>query len=66
MRDLQNILERIAHLEDMRSPYALATVVGVMGSTYRGLGARMLVESSEQSEGTIGGGCLESLSLIHI
>ena len=60
MRDLQNILERIAHLEDVRSPYALATVVDVMGSTYRGLGARMLVESPEQSEGTIGGGCLES------
>ena len=60
MKDIQLILERIAHLEAVRSPYALATVVHVSGSTYRGLGARMLVESSEQSEGTIGGGCLES------
>ena len=60
MKDIQHILERIAHLEAVRSPYALATVVDVAGSTYRGLGARMLVESPEQSEGTIGGGCLES------
>ena len=60
MKDIQHILERIAHLEAVHSPYALATVVDVAGSTYRGLGARMLVESPEQSEGTIGGGCLES------
>ena len=60
MKDIQRILERIAHLEAVGSPYAIATVVHVSGSTYRGLGARMLVESPEQSEGTIGGGCLES------
>ncbi len=59
MKDLQNILRRIAELEVVRSPYALATVVGAEGSVYRGLGTRMLIESLGQSEGTINGGCLE-------
>lgn len=59
MKDLQHILRRIADLDAARTPYALATVVEVEGSAYRGPGTRMLVESLEKSQGTISGGCLE-------
>lgn len=38
----------------------LATVVKVEGSAYRRPGARMLISSLGQTEGTISGGCLES------
>lgn len=39
--------------------FALATVVGVRGSTYRGLAARQLVGADGQSVGTVSGGCLD-------
>ncbi len=59
MRDLQQILERIAELESAGSPCVLATVVEAQGSVYRGAGTRMLIESLEKSTGVINGGCLE-------
>ena len=40
--------------------FALATVVGVRGSTYRGLAARQLVAADGTSVGTVSGGCLDS------
>lgn len=40
--------------------FALATVVGVRGSTYRGLAARQAVSESGASVGTISGGCLDN------
>ena len=42
------------------SRFALATVVGVRGSTYRGLAARQLVAADGTSVGTVSGGCLDS------
>ncbi len=57
MKDLQRILKRIRQLQE--KPYVLATVVQVEGSAYRGLGTRLLVESLQQSLGSISGGCLE-------
>lgn len=41
-------------------PFALATVVGVRGSTYRGLAARQAVSEHSASVGTISGGCLDN------
>jgi xanthine dehydrogenase accessory factor len=38
----------------------LATVVGVKGSTPRGVGSRMLIEPGVGLVGTIGGGCGEA------
>ncbi len=38
---------------------ALATIVGVKGSTYRREGARLLVPENGKPVGTISGGCLE-------
>jgi xanthine/CO dehydrogenase XdhC/CoxF family maturation factor len=37
----------------------LATVVGVSGSTYRSLGARMLILPNGQRIGSVSGGCIE-------
>src|SRR3982751_96742 len=44
---------------------ALATVVKVEGSSYRGPGARMLVLESGASTGAISAGCLESDVIEH-
>lgn len=41
-------------------PFALATVVGVRGSTYRGLAARQLMGADGTSVGTVSGGCLDT------
>ena len=38
---------------------ALATIVGVKGSTYRRAGARLLVPDTGESVGNLSGGCLE-------
>jgi xanthine/CO dehydrogenase XdhC/CoxF family maturation factor len=40
--------------------FVLATVVGVRGSTYRGLGARQLVATDGTMVGTVSGGCLDN------
>jgi xanthine dehydrogenase accessory factor len=39
--------------------FALATVVGVRGSTYRGLAARQLISEGRADVGTVSGGCLD-------
>ena len=39
--------------------FALATIVGTQGSTYRHAGARLLVREDGSWEGNISGGCLE-------
>ncbi len=44
-------------LEDI--PFALATVIGVEGSAYRRVGARMLILEDGNWVGSISGGCLE-------
>ncbi len=40
-------------------PFALATVVGVEGSSYRRPGARMLIGEAGRMAGSVSGGCLE-------
>lgn len=50
----------ITHLTDSRrGPAVLATLVAVVGSSYRRPGARLLVTASGQRLGSISGGCLE-------
>ena len=58
MKDLRDILARAQQLENDKRSYAIATVIGTHGSTYRGLGARMLIEK-DNNTGSISGGCLE-------
>lgn len=57
MRELTAILRRIAARSD--SAGVLATVVSVVGSSYRRAGARMLIDDTGSGIGSVSGGCLE-------
>ncbi len=59
MREIQEILKRIAHLSADENA-VLATVIDVKGSSYRLPGAKMLILESGESFGTVSGGCLEA------
>ena len=59
MRELTEILDAIDRFAAAGEPMALATIVGVRGSTYRRQGARLLLTRSQQMVGNISGGCLE-------
>ena len=54
------VLEAVRSWSAEETPFALATVVGVRGSTYRGLAARQLISIDGTSVGTVSGGCLDS------
>ena len=54
------VLEAVRTWSESDTPFALATVVGVRGSTYRGLAARQLVAADGTSVGTVSGGCLDN------
>jgi len=58
MNELQAILHQLEQEPD--APQALATLVHVQGSSYRRVGARLLVNAEGQWVGSISGGCLES------
>ena len=60
MKELREILAAYQILEQQGTPAALATVVGVSGSSYRRPGARMLMTADKQLVGGVSGGCLES------
>jgi xanthine dehydrogenase accessory factor len=49
----------IAQYECANGPFALATIVRAVGSTYRRPGARMLVTPDERYVGRLSAGCLE-------
>jgi xanthine/CO dehydrogenase XdhC/CoxF family maturation factor len=57
MKELQAILRQLE--QEPRTPHALATLVTVDGSSYRRMGARLLVNGAGVSMGSISGGCLE-------
>jgi xanthine/CO dehydrogenase XdhC/CoxF family maturation factor len=59
MNELQAIVAAYAEACRRGERAALATVVGVEGSAYRRPGARMLINASGRTTGTISGGCLE-------
>src|SRR6266516_4921359 len=59
MSELQDVLRAIEEGRARGERMALATVVGVQGSTYRREGARLLVPAEGRPVGTISGGCLE-------
>ncbi len=56
---MQDVLRAIEEGQARGDRLALATIVGVQGSTYRREGARLLVPSDGKPVGTISGGCLE-------
>ncbi len=59
MKELRDILQALEAGQARGEKMALATIVGVQGSTYRREGARLLVDASGQMTGNISGGCLE-------
>src|SRR6266542_4372947 len=59
MSELQGVLRAIEEGRARGDRLALATIVGVQGSTYRREGARLLVPADGKPVGTISGGCLE-------
>ncbi len=56
---MQNWLSKLLEFEQNKTPVALVTVTKCLGSTPCKVGARMLVTTSKQIFGTIGGGRLE-------
>ena len=59
MRDLDAVLAAAAACDARGERYALATVIGVRGSSYRRPGARLLVPEQGDPVGLLSGGCLE-------
>jgi xanthine dehydrogenase accessory factor len=59
MKELQDILHSVERMPP-GSRAILATVVDVQGSGYRLAGARMLIDESGNSIGSVSGGCLEA------
>ena len=63
MKEIRKIIARYDATDHSQENLALASVVNVEESSYRRIGARMLVSSSGQWVGGISGGCLEGDAL---
>jgi xanthine/CO dehydrogenase XdhC/CoxF family maturation factor len=63
VKEICNIIQVYESLDHSREKVALASVVSVEESSYRRIGARMLVQSSGVWVGGISGGCLEGDAL---
>lgn len=59
MKELADVLAAVTAASARGEAMALATIVGVRGSTYRRAGARLLITESGAQTGNISGGCLE-------
>ncbi len=60
MNELRAILDELAEVREDDEASVLATVVQVLGSAYRGIGARCLIERDGRAIGLVSGGCLEA------
>jgi len=60
MKELKEIVSAAESARAKGEAFALATLVKVQGSSYRRVGAKMLLTQSGKKVGTISGGCLES------
>ena len=63
MKEIKTIIDAYRTTDHSSERLALATVVRVEGSSYRRIGARMLVSNSGRYYGGISGGCLEGDAL---
>lgn len=63
MKEIEKIIERYIHTDWSLEKMALGTVVKVEESSYRRIGARILVSSNGNWIGGISGGCLEGDAL---
>lgn len=62
---MQAIFAKLLYEMEKQHDTVLVTIVNESGSTPRGIGAQMLVSRSGQQVGTIGGGNVENLSILH-
>ena len=60
MRDIDRIRHALAGAANNGASIVLATVLGVEGSVYRGVGARMVIWPGGETVGAVSGGCLEA------
>lgn len=65
MQDWLDLLKPGLDLAAKGEPVALVTLVSIEGSSYKGLGARMLVDLQGKTYGFISGGCLEADVALH-
>ena len=63
MKEIRQIIARYESTDFSQEKIAIASVVSVEESSYRRIGARMLVSSNGQWIGGISGGCLEGDAL---
>jgi len=63
MKEIREIINRYESTDFSKEKIAIASVVNVEESSYRRIGARMLVSSNGQWIGGISGGCLEGDAL---
>ncbi|HEY4955471.1 MAG TPA: XdhC family protein [Gemmatimonadaceae bacterium] len=59
-QETSRILQMLAGLVEQGRGAALATVVHIQGSAYRGPGAKMLIADDGAMAGSVSGGCLEA------
>lgn len=62
---MQAIFAKLLYEMEKQHDTVLVTIVNESGSTPRGIGAQMLVSRSGLQVGTIGGGSVENLSVLH-
>ncbi len=60
MHELTQLRRALADARARGEPVMVATVMGVDGSVYRGVGARMVVRADGTTVGAVSGGCLEA------
>jgi len=63
MKEIRKIIEAYDRIDHKKEKLALASVVNIEESSYRRIGARMLVSSTGNWIGGISGGCLEGDAL---
>ncbi|MEJ7758167.1 MAG: XdhC family protein [Gemmatimonadaceae bacterium] len=56
----RSVVDALIYSAQLGDPVVLATVVRVTGSSYGGVGARMVVHADGSTVGLVSGGCLES------
>ncbi len=59
MNEARSILRATAQLRSEGTPFVVATVVSVRGSSYRRPGARLIATAERRVAGSVSGGCLE-------
>lgn len=65
MSDQHIIVNELARAADANETAVLVSVVRTEGSTYRGVGTRMIVRADDTTAGLLSGGCLEADLIEH-